>query len=181
MVVDPSRPWLGGYFPNGDPGSYCPDLWGWAISKFRISSMIDVGCGSGQALDWFSAHGCEVLGVDGLPPAGDTRIVEHDYTLGPYLPEHDFDLCWSCEFVEHVDEEYVDNFVATFRCCRILMMTHGLFWQDGHHHVNLKPSGYWIDLIRKAGFMLLARLTIESRDMVLQHYWRNSGLIFRRT
>lgn len=183
MVVDPERPWLGGYFPEGDPGSFCPELWEWAIHRYKISSVIDVGCGAGKSLDWFKEHGCYAIGVDGLPP-DDVRIAEHDYTLGPWPhgPHRpvQVDLIWCCEFVEHVREEFIDNFLVTFKCARIVMMTHGLFWQDGHHHVNLKPSGYWIDRVRAAGFKFLARDTVESRDKVLQQYWRNSGLIFRR-
>ncbi len=118
--------------------------------------------------------------MDGLPPPDDPRIREHDYTLGPYDPGRDFDLCWCCEFVEHVREEFIDNFLITFRSARFVMMTHGLFWQDGHHHVNLQRPGYWIDRVRAAGFQLLARDTIESRDLALQQYWKHSGLIFRR-
>lgn len=179
MVVDPDRPWLGGYFPDGDPSSHCPELWEWAIERYGIQSMLDIGCGSGQALAWFEEHGCSVLGVDGLPPE-DPRIVEHDYTLGPYVPQDEFDLAWCCEFVEHVEEEFIDNFIATFRRAKFVMMTHGLSWQSGHHHVNLQAPGYWIDRIQDAGFELLARDTIESRDLTLQQYWKHSGLIFRR-
>lgn len=181
MVVDPERPWLGGYFPEGDPGSFCPELWKWAIHRYKIKSMIDVGCGSGQAMDWFFAHGCAALGIDGLPPSDHIpRIVEHDYTTGPLNLRDPWDLCWCCEFVEHVREEFIDNFLMTFRSARFVMMTHGLYWQDGHHHVNLQRPGYWIDVVRSAGFQLLARDTIESRDLTLQQYWKHSGLIFRR-
>ena len=181
MVVDPERPWLGGYFPDGDPGSFCPELWEWAMLEFDIQTVIDVGCGSGQALKWFQARNCIALGIDGLPPDDpDIFIAEHDYTLGPFVPNRDYDLAWSCEFVEHVREEFIDNFLATFRKARIVMMTHGLFWQDGHHHVNLQPSGYWIGRLEGAGFELLCRQSLQSRDRVLQQYWRNSGLIFRR-
>lgn len=179
QVIDSERPWLGGYFPEGDPGSIVPDLWEWALTRFKIKSMIDVGCGSGTAMNWFQAHGCEVLGVEGLPLHNDERIVEHDYTLGPYVPERSFDLCWSCEFVEHVEEQYIPNFVATFQSAKILMMTHALFWQDGHHHVNIQRPEYWMDTMRQHGFKLLGRETIESRDRALQHYWKHSGLIFR--
>lgn len=179
MVVDPERPWLGGYFPEGDPGSYCPELWKWALKRYRIKSVIDIGCGAGKALDWFEAHGCTVRGVDGLPP-DDPRIVEHDYTLGRYTPRREFDLAWSCEFVEHIEEQHIDNFLATFRKARIVMMTHGLYWQDGHHHVNCQSPGYWIERVREAGFRFLARDTVESRDLVLHQYWARSGLIFQR-
>lgn len=177
MVIDLERPWLGGYFPDGDPGSFCPELWEWALARFPIKSVIDVGCGAGIALTWFEQHGCSVLGVDGLPP-DDPRIVEHDYTKGHYKPSAVYDLCWSCEFVEHVEEQYIPNFVSTFKKARVLMMTHGLYWQDGHHHVNCRRPEYWIDRIEDAGFELLGRETIESRDRTLQHYWKHSGLIF---
>ena len=179
MVVDPDRPWLGGYFPQGDDGSYVPDVWDWALQRYKIRSMVDVGCGAGTALDWFEQHGCEVLGIDGLPP-DDPRIIEHDYTLRPLTVRPSHDLAWCCEFVEHVEEQYIPNFIATFLNVRIVMMTHGLLWQDGHHHVNCQRPEYWIDVMRKAGFKLLGRDTIVSRDRALQHYWKHSGLIFRR-
>lgn len=180
MVVDPERPWLGGYFPEGDPGSTCTDVWEWALEKYKFHSVIDVGCGAGTAMRWFEARGCDVLGVDGLPPPHVTNIVEHDYTLGPYEPQQSFDLCWCCEFVEHIDEEYIPNFVATFRSARYVMMTHGLYWQDGHHHVNCQRPEYWIKRMNASGFSLLGRDTIISRDRALQHYWKHSGLIFRQ-
>lgn len=180
MVVDPERPWLGGYFPEGDPGSIVPEVWEWAMEKFSIKSMIDVGCGAGIAMNWFEARGCKVAGVEGLPLNDDPRIIEHDYTLGPYRSRRKFDLCWSCEFVEHIEERFIPNFLATFRSARLLMMTHGLYWQDGHHHVNCQRPEYWIDLLEGEGFELLGRETIESRDRALQHYWKHSGLIFRR-
>jgi SAM-dependent methyltransferase len=180
MVVDPERPWLGGYFPDGDPASFCPEVWEWMLGKFPIRSVIDVGCGAGKELDWFKARGCDVLGVDGLPPEH-LNITRHDYTTGPYVPDREFDLCWSCEFVEHVEEEYVLNFIATFYSAHYVMMTHGLTWQGGHHHVNLQRPEYWIDRMMQSGFTLLGRDTIESRDRALQHYWKHSGLVFRRT
>jgi hypothetical protein len=180
MVVDENRPWLGGYFPEGDVASNCSDVWQWALERFKFESVIDVGCGQGLEMGWFAARGCEVRGVDGLPPAGLEHIVEHDYTLGPYVPERKFDLCWCCEFVEHVEEEFIPNFISTFRSARYVMMTHGLFWQSGHHHVNCQRPEYWIDRLERSGFKLLGRETIESRDRALQHYWKHSGLIFRR-
>jgi SAM-dependent methyltransferase len=179
MVVDSERPWLGGYFPEGDPGSLVPDVWERAIDRFKIRSVIDVGCGSGRELQWFRSRGCEVLGIEGLPPPGILDIVEHDYTTGPYVPPRTFDLCWCCEFVEHIEEQYIPNFIATFKSSRYLMMTHALYWQDGHHHVNCQRPEYWIDRIRDSGFTFLARETIESRDRALNHYWKHSGLIFR--
>jgi hypothetical protein len=83
--------------------------------------------------------------------------------------------------VEHVEEEFIPNFLATFEDARILMMTHGLHWQGGHHHVNCQRPEYWIEIVENAGFDFLGRETVESRDRALQHYWKHSGLIFRRT
>lgn len=179
MVVDSERPWLGGYFPDGDPGCHVPQLWEWALAHFKIHSVVDIGCGAGSALDWFQEHGCEVLGVDGLPPE-DPRIVEHDYTTGPYVPPRSFDLAWSCEFVEHVEERFAPNFIATFQSARYLMMTHGLVGQGGHHHVNCQQPEYWVDLLARRGFVLLEEETYQSHNLTPHHYWRNSGLIFER-
>jgi SAM-dependent methyltransferase len=170
---------LGGYLVGGDAGSYCPQLWSWIVKRRKVRSVIDVGCGEGHALRYFRDLGCDVLGVEGMPQ-GDPWIVQHDYTKGPYVPGREFDLCWSCEFVEHVEERYMSNFFATFRAAKILLMTHGQPGQGGHHHVNCKNDGYWIEHLAEIGFRHDKRLTRKTMEFVPHGYWRWSGLAFVR-
>lgn len=94
---------LGGYVVGGDEATWFPELWAWLVESMDVSSVLDVGCGDGQAVHEFARLGCTVQGIDGVPQ-DDPLIVEHDFTQGPYLPDRVFDMIWCCEFVEHIEE-----------------------------------------------------------------------------
>jgi Methyltransferase domain len=173
---------LGGYQPGGDPNTHCPELWRWFVDELGIWSVIDVGCGDGAALDAFAELvGSEnVLGVEGVPQ-DHARIVCHDYTTGPYVPDREFDLCWSAEFVEHVEEEFVPNFLATFTAASYVAMTHGVPDQPGYHHVNCRPSEYWETWLKQVGFVLLSDVTEAAKRMCApESYFAKTGMIFAR-
>lgn len=181
---------LGGYFatdaecPHGDPQTYSTHTWDKLIALFQPKTMLDIGCGDGHAVNYFRSKGIEAYGVDGIPEAITNGICPyitlHDYRNGPYNPGKEFDLGWSCEFVEHVEEEYLNNFLATFTKCKILAMTHALVGQAGHHHVNCQEDAYWIEKLAGIGFALheeSAKLRQEGDG----YYWNRSGLVFSRS
>jgi SAM-dependent methyltransferase len=157
---------LGGYSsgPLGDVATYYPNLWTWAINLLGIKSVIDIGCGEGQSVEFFLQAGCEVLGVEGHEPAVKNsrvaaHIALHDYNTGPFSPQRLFDMAWSCEFVEHVEEKYTENFLATFSSARSIFMTYARPGQGGHHHVNENSEEYWVDKLNAFGFELDKELT----------------------
>lgn len=170
---------------HGDPATWYPRLWRWAVESLGIRSVLDVGCGEGHAARFFRDLGCRVLGVDGSVQARrDSRIpdahVLHDFTRGTYVPGEDFDLVWSAEFVEHVEESYCEHFLRTFEAARrVLMMTFAVPDQPGHHHVNLQEQDYWIDQLHAHGFRYDAERTRETRQLATGHYARH-GLFFVR-
>lgn len=98
------------------------NLWTWAIKLLDIKSIIDIGCGEGHSIEFFLKAGCEAMGVEGYEPAARNgqvaeRIAVHDYTKGPYFPHRQFDMAWSCEFVEHVEEKYIEKLSChVFQC-----------------------------------------------------------------
>lgn len=181
MVVDPERPHLGGFFRDGDPGCRYPDLWRWLVEEYDIRSAIDVGCGGGGTVRYLTDElGIEAVGIDGIiEDLDDARFIQHDYASGPYELAHR-DLCWSCEFVEHVEERFVPNFLATFACAEFVLMTHAIPGQGGHHHVNCKDDSYWIGALAAIGYEHDAQLTAVTKEIARKGYWSLSGLAFKR-
>jgi len=185
FYVDDDRPHLGGYIVGGDPATYYPQLWEWLVCEHDVGSVIDVGCGEGRAIDFFREElGISVLGVDGVPQ-GKASIAVHDFTTGPFVPPMKADLVWSCEFVEHVEEQYVPNFLETFKLGKLVAMTHAEPGQPGHHHVNCRTADYWIGALAAVDFRFDTETTVRARMMAamnpnpINHFAR-SGLIFRR-
>jgi SAM-dependent methyltransferase len=148
--------------------------------------VLDVGCGEGHAAAFFKTLGCDVMGVDGSMQAARDSIIPdhhviHDFVNGPYLPAREFDLVWSCEFVEHVEEKYCQNFLATFACSRqYILTTHAGPGQPGWHHVNLQEEDYWIEKVEGIGFQFDPVLTDQSRQIAEPGHYEDRGLVFTR-
>ncbi len=172
-------------FEHGDPATYFPELWSWAMDHLSVRSVIDVGCGEGHAARYFRDRGCRVLAVDGsLQAIRDSRVPEqhvcHDYTKGGFSPEASFDLVWCCEFVEHVESQYIENYLATFLKGHTLMMTYAGPGQPGHHHVNCQPESYWIEKVCEIGFSFDAEQTRIARAVAAHGHYNTRGLMFNR-
>jgi cyclopropane fatty-acyl-phospholipid synthase-like methyltransferase len=157
----------------------------YAIDKFNIRSMIDIGCGPGGMLELAMDKGLIVWGVDGDDKVVRSdkildRFYKHDYSIGPYIPSR-FDLGWSVEFVEHVDKPYMPNFLETFKVCHYVIMTHALPGQPGHHHVNCMPQEYWFGVMEAINFELMVDETNEMRhaSTMKERYIRQQGFLFR--
>lgn len=181
-----SKDHLGGYIEGGDSATFFPELWTWLIRERNIKSAIDVGCGDGVALKCFeSVLGSEnVFGVDGIAQ-DHPRIETHDYTLGPFAPKGLYDLCWCCEFVEHIEEKFLPNFLETFKASNTILMTHAAPGQQGHHHVNCRTSDYWKGVMAAIGYRFDEVLTAQSRFMAASNkspynHFVRSGMAFVR-
>jgi hypothetical protein len=123
-----------------------------------------------------------VLGIDGDTSLNLSHIPHafHDFTLGPYSAPP-VDLVWSCEFVEHVEEQYLPYYMETFRAGSWLAMTFSVS-RGGYHHVNIKPEAYWIERISAEGFTFLPEITEEARkeSTMRRVFFRKFGLVFKR-
>lgn len=175
---------LGGYIPNGDPNTYSHEVWDWMIQN-GIKSVIDVGCGEGHSTKYFLDKGIEVIGIEGGENAYNNspvkeKLILHDYTEGPYVLDKKYDAVWSCEFVEHVEEKYLDNFLSTFACADKIFMTHAVPGQDGYHHVNCQTAEYWVQKLKNIGFEYNDEVSKMLRNLTNKMHVTNSLLVFEK-
>lgn len=177
---------LGGWIENGDPHTYMPDIWGYICTKFFLMSVLDVGCGVGENLKWFMDYRKgKILGVEGDPVAINksnikNHMVQHDYNNGPFVPKGYYDLGLCTEFAEHVHEKYEDNWLQTLTKCRYVLFSHATPGQDGYHHVNLKPSDYWIGKMEKFGLRHLDKETtiLRQTNQWIKSPWCRDNIMF---
>lgn len=198
LTAPSDQPHLGGSIRGGigDPMTYCPSLWAWAVGLLKAESVLDLGCGHGYSTACFrQLVGLDVLGVDGDAQAiknavCDIPLIRHDFSQEQWIPgKIKTDLIWCCEFLEHVEERHLDNVFQAFSCGKTIMITHAIPGQGGHHHVNEQPMGYWVMQFLKRGFILDENMTACARlvaaadrhllGLATDNYFMRTGLVFR--
>lgn len=176
---------LGGWTMDIEKGTHYPIMWKYLVNRYQIKTVLDVGCGRGFSTKHFQSLGCDILGVDGSTKAEEIIVIPEHFLLNDYengaalsnskieyndisIENFTFDLCWSCEFVEHVCEEFSQNFIDDFKRCKHLAMTFAGPGQGGHHHVNCQPEEYWIKKLEDNGFKYLSEDTKILKEMAIK-------------
>jgi SAM-dependent methyltransferase len=157
-----------------------PLMWAHLVRKHGIRSVLDVGCGKGDSALNFKSLGCDIKSIDGSRDAQTTNLLGEDFVLADYAVapssiQTEFDLVWSCEFVEHVEERFMKNYLRDFRRGRFLAMTFAGPGQPGHHHVNYRPEEYWIRMMYSQGFDYLPEETAELREYARRDMEKNDS------
>jgi cyclopropane fatty-acyl-phospholipid synthase-like methyltransferase len=123
-------------------------------------TFLDIGCANGEAAQYVQCIGLDAYGIDGDPYAiyeySDKlirdKLICHDYTIGKSSFNIEVDIVWSMDFVEHVKEIYIDNFMKDFCLGKIIILNTPPKGSKGHHHVNTQNKNYWINLFTKYGY-----------------------------
>lgn len=136
----------------------------WLIDTFDPTSFLDIGCGPGGMVEHALAQGLYSIGIDGDPTVDKSWIQLHDFVEGPVELDRRFDIGWSVEFVEHVYEKYMPNYMPAFQACDVIVVTYAPPGTPGHHHVNLQEQPYWIDKFGEYGFTFDQEKTDQLRE-----------------
>ena len=161
------KPHLGGFTYKVDMDGISTNLWRFLIGQIAVRSIVDVGCGMGVSSAYFLSQGVDVLCVEGSSDAvahslmPKDRIVEHDFSLGPWWPSSTYDAVWSVEFVEHVGRQYMDNYMPIFKKAALVFVTSS--GTGGWHHVEVHEKWWWRGRMAAEGFIFLNDLTKQVR------------------
>lgn len=153
------------------------------IHIYRPKSILDLGCEVGKAIDFFSAYGIDVLGVEGssmlINEAKNSQFI-HKYNLEQELNlNKKFDLIWSYEFVEHIHPKYIETLLKTSsNHSDNIVMTAAFPGQGGAGHFNEQPSEYWIDQFSKYGYACNWERTNILRN--IKEWFNQNILVFER-
>lgn len=159
---------LGG-FTDLDLDGVSPLTWKWMVETIGVKSIIDLGCGKGVSSLWFHLQGVDTLCAEGshdavqqslLPPE---TVVEHDFTRGPWWPDTTYDAVWCVEFSEHVQRQYVRNYMPVFRKAALIFVTHSTW--GGWHHAEVHRDDWWINkYTAMSGLIYSPALTEKIRE-----------------
>jgi hypothetical protein len=151
--------------------------------QLNCKSVLDVGCGLGKMVSLARSLGYDADGIDGDYSVNrDVDVIIHDYVKGPYDHKKRYDLAYSCEFVEHVEQKYIPNFMVSFQVCSHVIMTFApLKSKKGHHHVNCNTSKYWIKMFNRFGFVYDDSITrlVRKHSSMGRDFVRKNGLYFK--
>mmetsp|Transcript_1057 Transcript_1057/g.1627 ORF Transcript_1057/g.1627 Transcript_1057/m.1627 type:complete len:380 (-) Transcript_1057:233-1372(-) len=164
---------LGG-FTDIDLQGVSPSTWKYMVEWFGVKSLLDVGCGRGISTSWFDLHGVEVQCVEGshdaieknIVPDKEHKIVEHDFSRGPWWPSKTVDAVWCVEFIEHVGRNFHQNYIPAFRKAALIFVSHS-HW-GGWHHVEVHKNPWWIEKFESYGFRYSDHLTNLVRATALE-------------
>lgn len=160
--------------------------------KYGLQTMVDIGCGPGDMVQIADMRGMDVIGVDGDWTLENTwvalgiknKVFLHDFTQGEFnTTSESFDLGWSVEVLEHIDEEYLPNVMELFGRCNVVIATAAPPGHGGHHHVNEQPLEYWVDKFAEVGLIYDPEETSHIRNNVSQMrkpFMQKNGMLFKK-
>lgn len=160
-------------------------------NTFDVKSMLDVGCGPGGMVYAAKSLGIYAIGIDGdytLPQFNNTNDLEsllfilHDYTKGTTKTLNSVvcDLVWSVEFLEHIEERFLNNVMPTFQLGKVVVVTAAPPGWAGHHHVNCQDQEYWIEKFKDYGLAYSRGTTAAVCDMstMVKPFLKQNGMVF---
>ena len=162
----------------------------WVIEKYQPKTTLEIGCGPGGVVKLLNNDKkIRCVGIDGdytLKREKSEDFILHDYTKSKVDTGNVWDWGYSCEFLEHVEEKYQDNYMNSFQQCKMITCTFATKDMPGYHHVNLRDQEYWVGVFEKYGFEFDEKNSLEMRSVSTlnldrpkrKQYWKNTGLIF---
>lgn len=144
------------------------------LEKYCVGkNVLDIGCANGDVVKYLAETGTNAYGIDGDENAIKLyseqrirhRLLCHDYTKGQSSFNMKVDVVLSTDFCEHVEEEFIDNYMKDFSLGKVVILHTPPRGTPGHHHVNTQDSQYWILLFAQYGFKLDQFLTQEARSI----------------
>ncbi len=143
---------------------------------FSPKSVIDIGCGQGEWLEWFPG---EKLGVDLEAPEGET-FLRVDLTERLALGRV-FDLALCLEVGEHLPESAADTLIDTIAThSDQVVFSAAVPGQAGEGHINCQPHEYWHEKFEARGYATRDTIRPLINDWRVSPWYRENVFAYVR-
>ena len=164
------------------------------VNFFKISSIVDFGCGLGSFLEGAQEKGARIMGFEyGYEKAKGylCQSIAPFIQYGNVMEKIDcgvFDCSMSIEVAEHILTEKSDELVSNLARSsnKYIILTAAPPGQGGTGHINEQPKQFWIDKFEKLGFKLDVIFTqsfltyISEKKMKLPKHVRRNIMVFQK-
>lgn len=148
--------------------------------------VYDMGCGTGEYLEYLQERGFEVTGIDGTPGISDfanVNVIEQDLSEPMEAPERKGSvLC--IEVAEHIPENKAGTLLDNINrfADKFVVLSWAIPGQGGVGHVNERPNEFVVSKMKKRGFVLVEDMTKKWREETGKdlQWFRNTMMVFRR-
>lgn len=151
-------------------------------SGYNIETMLDIGCGIGGMSAIAEQNEIEWNGID---KDQDLKVSNKNFKLfdfrsGKLNIYKEYDLIWSIEFLEHLEEKFLDNVMPLFELGQIIIISTPPPGTPGIHHVNCRDKEYWIEKFKEYGLIYSKKLTNEfkKKSNMRKNFFKKNGFVF---
>lgn len=152
----------------------------------RPTSVVDVGCGTGEFLSIFQDRGVqEILGIDGMYVDRSQLAIPQECFRAvdlskPFTLDKTYDIAVCLEVAEHLEPAVAPDFIKSLtQLAPIMLFSAAIPLQDGYHHVNEQWPDYWAQLFQTQGFLPVDAIRKRIwHNRRVEDYYRQNMLLF---
>jgi len=159
----------------------------YANSTKKLTSIIDIGCGTGMLLNtFFEADIDDYLGVDfcdftSMIEIPDDKYLMYDLNnINQLRIGRKYDLACCLEVAEHLKEDSAEKLVSFLTdISEVVWFSAAVPYQCGEGHINEQWPEYWEDIFNQKGYVRVDFFRRDSWDRYeLPGYYRQNMLIY---
>jgi len=154
------------------------------IKLFKVSSVVDLGCGPGYYCNAFKQAGVPaVVGYDGTPNNwGIFNNIQFADLTDPSLALPSADLVLCLEVGEHVpkqfEKQFIENILKPVK--NYLVLSWATPGQGGFGHVNELPNAVIKEKMASYGMKFLEAETRQIRNAATLWWFKNTLMVFQK-
>lgn len=159
------------------------------LSKLKIESVLDVGCGAGAWLAAWKENSVNIIGLDGdyvnkeYLYINESEFKPTDLSK-PFNLEQQFSLAQSLEVAEHLPTARSSGFIQDLcRHANFVLFSAAPPGQGGDNHINEQTYSFWGNLFAEQDYYCLdiVRPSIKNNMKVEPWYRYNTFLYVKKT